>query len=77
MSSKDATMQELAHLIDKIKPLVEKLLSDAFSAEDRRQFRRIVGVEKHFITVTMMNALCSETARRRLRGETLAFGKEM
>ncbi|MFZ1300996.1 MAG: hypothetical protein WAQ27_00215 [Candidatus Microsaccharimonas sp.] len=53
----------LASLLGAAAPIAKQLNSDAITAEERSQFRELIGAEVLFELSTTLNALCSERSR--------------
>ncbi len=58
----EIALEFFAHMIKVITPMIEALVSDAYSPQDRARVRAIVG-EDLFLAANMLGALCSETSR--------------
>jgi hypothetical protein len=59
---------QLAMLLSAAMPMVRVLNSDACSPEDRSYLREIMGEDGIFELSNILNALCSERARKDIRG---------
>ncbi|MBI4127614.1 MAG: hypothetical protein HY459_00935 [Parcubacteria group bacterium] len=56
----------LAHLIQASVPLLEQILSEEFSAEERRELRKLTGGDTIFRFSNLLEKLCSEQARKQI-----------
>ena len=65
---KKAVLTVTEILIDSLSPLLELVLSDSFTQEDRKDFRER-NPEKVFNCANKLNRLCSETARKNMEGK--------
>ncbi len=61
--SHDTILQSAAHLVQGLKPLLELIVSDAFTAEERAVLRELAGRDDIFKLSNVFDQLCSERAR--------------
>jgi hypothetical protein len=64
--NKELIMRSLAQLLEAAIPLTSLLLSDQFSSEHRRRFRRLLRDQGVFRLSDNLNSLCSEHARQQI-----------
>jgi len=67
---RDPELETLGYLVLAALPLAEKIVSDEFTAEDRRNLRKMTGGDNIFRLSNALNALCGETARKQVIGNS-------
>jgi hypothetical protein len=67
-SAKGAILQSLAAMVQAMLPLAKMVVSDTFTKEDRVQLRELSGGEGVFNLSNLLEQLCSESARKEIRG---------
>lgn len=73
---RELVIHALAGLVNAMLPLATRLVSDSFSAEDRKALHALTGESNIFKLSNALSRLCSETARKNIAAHTATSQKQ-